>query len=366
MKPLDKKSLTAVVQEVCSPEEPLGPVFAGLRERLLGRSECFLNTLKKLARVIPESDARVLLIGESGTGKEPMARAVHELGSRAEEPLVAFNIAGVPETLLESHLFGHEQGAFTGAHKTTEGYLEQAGAGVLFLDEIGDLHLALQAKILRAIEEKTFRRVGGKEDIPFDARLVCATKLNLTHEVHEGRFREDLYYRISDVEIRIPPLRERGDDLLLLAEYFLKKLPEGKGRRLVRESVEILRSHPFRGNVRELEKVLQQAAVNARGTCIRPLDLPVEIMQETGGPSASSEAPEALKWPEKLLGMSHKDAMTCVEHEFDRWYLRERLKEAGGKVGRAAKLAGMDRKTFRRRWMECGLPPLSDRQQNEE
>jgi DNA-binding NtrC family response regulator len=358
MKPLDVKAIEDVLQRLLGEGDADTLIYRELRKRLIGDSEAFLAALKRLARVIPSHESNVLLIGESGTGKELLARATHELGPTAGGPWVTVNVAAIPKLLLESALFGHESGAFTGATSRHMGYLEEACGGTLFLDEIGDLEWDLQAKILRAVEERRYRRVGGRADIEFSARLVCATNSNLAVESRQGRFRSDLYFRIAEYEVRIPPLRERGDDVILLAKRLVRQHAKGDGRTLDRETIAILKTYPFPGNVRELQSIIDSALLDSSGATVRPLDLPLEVMTDNidTGPSRGSD--QKPLWPEDLFGRPHADAVLALERLFNREFLPKCFKAAQGKVVPAARRAGMDPKTFRRKWKECGLGTL--------
>jgi DNA-binding NtrC family response regulator len=244
---------------------------------LVGRSEAMQRMFRVIARAA-ETESTVLVTGESGTGKELIARAIHTLSPRRERPFVAVNCAALNEQLLESELFGHERGAFTGAHKTKIGRLEQADGGTVFLDEVGELSPAVQTKLLRALQERCFERVGGLSTIKVDLRLVAATHRDLPKLIAEGRFREDLFYRLNVVTIDAPPLRERAGDVRLLAELFVReKSAELRvaPRRLSPEALSALESHPFPGNVRELENLLERAIVLSDREELGPSDLPL-------------------------------------------------------------------------------------------
>lgn len=230
------------------------------------------HTIEKLA----PSTATIMLLGESGTGKELLARALHNLSPRKGERFVAINCAAIPETLLESELFGYEKGAFTGAAKQTAGKIEAANNGTLFLDEIGDLPLALQAKILRFLQERSFERVGGRSEIAVDVRIVCATHQNLKEMLARGNFREDLYYRLAEIVLEIPPLRSRPGDASLLAHTFVRRFSEEHKRgnmSLAADATDSIEAHPWRGNVRELENCIKRAVIMADGNILSSADL---------------------------------------------------------------------------------------------
>jgi two-component system NtrC family response regulator len=268
---LERENRQLIEQECCSP-------LAGV----IAASDCMLQVSRRIEKVAP-TDATVLLLGESGTGKELLAKAIHRLSPYANNRFVPINCAAIPETLLESELFGYEKGAFTGAAKRTPGKIEYADGGTLFLDEIGDLSLALQAKLLRFLQERVIERIGGREEIPIDARIVCATHQDLQKLMENGAFRQDLYYRISAVTIKIPPLRERRDDVIRLARYFLRRYATELGcplKGFSEDAIRALETHPWQGNVRELENKIKGAVIMTDGARISAQDLGLEIAQE--------------------------------------------------------------------------------------
>ena len=237
----------------------------------------------RMVEKVAPTDATVLLLGESGTGKELLARALHALSPRAEGRFVAINCAAIPETLLESELFGYEKGAFTGAAKQTLGKIEYANRGSLFLDEVGDLPQSLQAKLLRFLQERVIERVGGREEIPVDVRVVCATHQDLPHLIEQGRFREDLFYRISEIALRIPPLRERSGDALLLSRHFLELFSREHGRSIrgfTEDALAAIEAYPWPGNARELENRVKRAVIMADGNRIGAADLELDQPEE--------------------------------------------------------------------------------------
>jgi DNA-binding NtrC family response regulator len=243
--------------------------------RIIGESESIKRAVAETQRVA-QTDATVLLLGESGTGKELFARAVHHLSPRRDKPFVAINCAAIPETLIENELFGHERGAFTGAGDRRQGKFELAATGTVFLDEIGELPLAVQGKLLRAIEEKSIDRIGGRAPIPVDVRVVAATNKDLRTAVAQGEFRGDLFFRLAVFPIDIPPLRERGDDIVLLARHFAAEIgKETRGREatLSEVSINALRAHRWPGNVRELENAIERACILADASELQPRDL---------------------------------------------------------------------------------------------
>jgi DNA-binding NtrC family response regulator len=247
------------------------------RVKMIGVSRALQEVFKLVGRVA-RSDAPVLIAGESGTGKELVAKAVHEYSPRRQKEMITINCGAIPENLLESELFGHEKGSFTGAIARRAGRFEQADGGTLFLDEIGDMPLSIQVKLLRVLQDGSFSRVGSNETITTDVRIIAATHKNLSEEVAAGRFREDLYYRLNVVEIRIPPLRERVEDIPLLAEFFLQRITRKNGMariRLSAEAVNVLQSHTWPGNVRELENTIARACALASSSILLPSDIPL-------------------------------------------------------------------------------------------
>jgi DNA-binding NtrC family response regulator len=308
----------------------------GLRDRyrldnVVGRSEAMLQVYKTAARVA-STDATVLIQGESGTGKELVARAIHAASPRSSGPFVAVDCGAIAEGVLESELFGHARGAFTGAQVARRGLFEEAHHGTLFLDEIGDIGPNLQARLLRALQEGTIRRVGANEPIAVDVRIVAATNRDLEASVKEGAFRADLYYRLHVVSIRIPPLRERREDIPLLAEHFAQKHGRAEGSAISPEARELLLAHDWLGNVRELENVIARAlALNPSGVVL-PEDLPEAV-----------RAARATR-PPSLPDTSDRPSLAVLEQR----YASQVLQETGGNKTRAAEILGIDRKTLYR------------------
>jgi DNA-binding NtrC family response regulator len=309
---------------------------------LIGSSPEMLTVFKAVARAA-QSDATVLVLGESGTGKEMVARVLHSQSHRASGPFIAINCAAIPENLLESELFGHEKGAFTGAIGRRIGRLERATGGTLFLDEIGDMSIALQSKILRALQEREIERVGGSSTVPIDVRVVAATNRDLVECVQEGTFREDLYYRLAVVTLRLPPLRDRGQDLDRLVEHF-GVFYAREHRRAVRavseEALEVLRQHPWPGNVRQLRNALERAVVMADGEVLLPEHLPADIHT----PNVDRRN-EAVPVHEPL----------CTLQEMERRMIGRALEETRRNFSAAAELLGIHRNTLRRKMQEYGL-----------
>ncbi len=308
-------------------------------DEIVGSSAALFEVLKIASR-ISATDATVLILGESGTGKELFARAIHQNSRRKENPFVAINCAAIPNELLESELFGYEQGAFTGASKSKQGRIEAAHTGTLFLDEIGEMPMTLQAKLLRVLQEREFERLGGIKKQKLDIRLICATNRNLKDLVEQGKFRQDLYYRLKVVELTLPPLRERPEDIEELAKHFLKKhAVEGKVCDLSDEALAVLESYAWYGNVRELENVMLRCAVLATGKTIRKEDLPPEII-EVLEPTIPIQ-----------LGKTLADA----EAEFRKMYLTKTLQKTTS-ISEAAKQLGINRTHFYKLLAQLGIP----------
>lgn len=300
---------------------------------IIGKSPAMKRVFEIISRVSPTS-SNVLVLGESGTGKELVAKAVHYNGPRKEKPFIPINCAAIPDGLLESELFGHARGAFTGAVAAHRGMLLEAQHGTVFLDEIAEMGQALQAKILRAIEDKEVRPVGGSEPRTLDVRIIAATQRNLREEISKGNFREDLYYRLNVIPIQLPPLRERREDIPLLVEHFLKKYSEQMGtssKGLSREAMAKLMTHDWPGNVRELENLIERSLVLSQSDVIGPDELAFE-------PSANSTP---------IVEKAVNEDMTLGELED--MYIREVLKKTGGKKEQAAKILGINRRTLYRK-----------------
>jgi DNA-binding NtrC family response regulator len=277
LRPVVEAAFQSIEHRRAAPEQTAEAPPPESRTRMIGASRALQEVLKMVGRVA-RSDAPVLVSGESGTGKELIARAIHEYSARRRRELVAINCGAIPENLLESELFGHEKGSFTGAIARRAGRFEQCDGGTLFLDEIGDMPQSVQVKLLRVLQDGAFSRVGSNETLSADVRIVAATNKNLAEEVAKGRFREDLYYRLNVVEIHIPPLRERPEDIPLLAEFFLQRVTRRNGMariRLSEEAVATLQSHRWPGNVRELENTIVRACALASSEVLLPSDIPM-------------------------------------------------------------------------------------------
>ncbi len=328
-------------------------------EGIIGQDPAFQEVMRIVHKVAPSSST-VLILGESGTGKEIVARAIHKLSPRAARPFIAINCSAIPDNLIENELFGHERGAFTGATERKTGLIETADKTTLFLDEIADLGIGLQAKILRVLQEKELRRVGGNESIRVDMRLVAATNRNIAEEVAEGRFREDLYYRINVVTITLPPLRDRRSDIPVLANHALDKfshLASGRVKEISREAMEVLLDYAWPGNVRQLESALERAILLCEGDRIVPRDLPQEVLSR----KAMTRAPERLRAEKFEIPAEGIDF-----EKFERDLIMQAMEKADWVIAKAAKLLGMSYRTLQYRLEKFGIrkpeakPPPAD------
>ncbi len=341
---------------------------------IIGQSPTLAEVFRILGKVAP-TDSTVLVTGESGTGKELLVRALHANSSRAAKPFVPINCGAIPKELLESELFGHEKGAFTHAIRSRAGRFELADGGTIFLDEIGEMDLSLQVKILRVLQEKEIERVGGSGSRKVDVRIVAATNRDLESEVAAGRFREDLYYRLNVIPLHLPPLRERGGDVLLLARHFLSRFCRKKSRvplALAPDARRILAAYAWPGNVRELENVMERLSILVDGDVVQAADLPQKILEQVGDPAelpdieepGAAEAPQrsghvaataagpaaanpnAFFWPDLSVlaaqGMNLKDFLDAVESRL----IDEALDKAQGVKNQAAEFLGVKRTTL--------------------
>jgi two-component system, NtrC family, response regulator PilR len=306
---------------------------------IIGRSESMLVVFKMI-ETVARTTSTILLTGESGTGKGLVAQAIHFHSLRREKPFVALNCGALPESLLESELFGHMRGSFTGADANKKGLLEVAERGTVFLDEIGEMSAVMQVKLLRVLQERRFRRVGGLEELQADIRVITATNQDLSKLIAEGRFREDLFYRINVIPIALPPLRDRREDIPLLAEHFLKKY-SGQMEKMIsgisREAMELLVAHDWPGNIRELENVLERAVA---------LEATPTILAESLPPAVRNESPRAALQPGESLPGPGFDLEAHVK-EIEIGFIAEALKRAGGVQVKAADLLGMSFRSFR-------------------
>ncbi len=326
---------------------------------LVGNTAVMQEIYKTIGKVA-ESDATVLIHGESGTGKELVARAIHYHSKRSGRLFVAVNSAAIPSELLESELFGHEKGAFTGAVARKIGKFEAAAGGTLFLDEIGDMNLPLQGKLLRVLQEREFERLGGTEPMKTDVRVIAATHQNLEKAVREKRFREDLFYRLNVIQINIPPLRKRKDDIYPLAEYFMQKHQPGAGasKTLTTETIKILRAYDWPGNVRELENAIQRVLTLSAGNKIFPDALPPQIFKPGHGVAFSFESflQEKLSdLVDRMGGLETGEIYSMVIQRVEKPLITLVLKKTEGNQVRAASLLGINRNTLRKKIRDLGV-----------
>ena len=371
LKPLEYDQIRAQVQSACATSRLmhvpalLAPDAASSQsgDALIGRCPAMQEVYKAIGRVAP-TDATVLILGESGTGKELVARAVYQHSKRASKPFLAINCGAIPEALVESELFGHEKGAFTGADRKRIGKFEQCSGGTLFLDEVGELPLLAQVKLLRVLQEQQFERVGGTETIQAKVRVIAATNADLEKLVAAGRFRSDLFFRLNVFTIRLPALRERGDDLDLLTDYHLTRFARELDRPLPvvpPETREVLRRYGWPGNVRELQSILKQTLIQSRGTVLLPEFLPVTLQQATSGSGtlAGQETPTpALDWErfirERLEAGAHDLYAECLAL-MERQLLTRILARTEGNQLRAAELLGITRGSLRHKLRALGI-----------
>lgn len=333
---------------------------SALPDALIGRSEAMQQVYKAIGRVAP-TDATVLIRGESGTGKELVARAIYHHSLRAHKPFLVINCVAIPETLLESELFGYEKGAFTGATSRRVGKIEQANGGTVFLDEIGDMPFNIQAKILRLLQEKSIERLGGREPIPVDVRIIAATNRDLEASLAAGHFREDLYYRLKVVTIELPPLRERKGDASLLCDYFLARFSTEMGIAnpgISPEARAMIESTPWPGNVRELANTLQKALIFSRGYPIRPEDISKAFQGTSTQAQTNDENTEKIlrQWVrESLAAGVRQDIFAFFMDRLTRILISEALDLTKGNRSKAAKLLGISRPTLHDKMEKCGL-----------
>ena len=334
-KPYDKSALLETINRALDRLEAIDSEIVSASPKM--------ETVKKMVLKVARSNSTVLVRGESGTGKELIARAVHNQSPRAAEMFQAVNCAAINENLLESELFGHEKGSFTGAHAEKKGLFEIADRGTLFLDEIAELDVGIQAKLLRALQERKIRRVGGTHEINVDVRVIAATNRDLRAMVSDGRFRDDLYYRINVLSIDVPPLRERREDIPVLIEYFLKKHTKNTSRLvtgLTAETKKLMNDYSWPGNVRQLESAIERAILLSEGDQITPDDLPTEVRQEVG-PTAEG----AFKLPAEGINFE----------EVERNLITQAMEQTDYNITRAAKLLGLTFRTLQYRLEKFGI-----------
>lgn len=365
-KPLDATQLKRVVEQALAISQLIhvpaimdeGERPEDKPDRLIGSGPAMQGVCKQIGRVAPQ-DVNVLVLGESGTGKELVARALYHHSRRSQTPFLAINCAAITESLLESELFGHERGAFTGADRRRIGKFEQCNGGTLFLDEVGDMAPHTQAKILRLLQERCFERVGGNESITVDVRIVAATNQDLDRLIEAGRFRKDLYYRLSGVTITLPPLRERHEDVAELAHYFLFRYNRQLGTALQsisEDALELLQAYPWPGNVRELQNVIRQSIIVAAGPTILPEFLPADVLQHEPSESESHfdiAGLADLDWqnlPQTIrswIDSGESDLYRRAREKFDRLIIGEAMQHVGGNRSQAGKILGLSHVTLR-------------------
>jgi DNA-binding NtrC family response regulator len=365
VKPLDLSELVQVVDQALKISHLIhvptavdsATQLSDASDRLIGSGPAMQSLFKQMGRIAP-LDEKVLILGESGTGKELVARAIYHHSRRSQGPFLAINCAAIPETLLESELFGHEKGAFTGAERQRIGKFEQCHRGTIFLDEVGDMPLATQAKMLRLLQDGQFQRVGGNETLTVDVRVLAATNQNLETMIAENRFRRDLYYRIRGVTLHLPPLREREDDIAELSHYFLFRLNRQLGtavQTISTEALEMLARHPWPGNVRELQSVLREALIVATGPTLLPEFLalsappvPAEIERpESIAPPQADDWAKLGQYVDEGVKSRRPELYRSLIQQFDAIVLGRVMQAVGGLQSRAAEVLGLSRPTLR-------------------
>jgi two-component system nitrogen regulation response regulator GlnG len=382
LKPLELGPLRELVHRACASsrlmhvpavvsEPEAAPPGA---DALIGRCAAMQEVYKAIGRVAAQ-DVTVLILGESGTGKELIARAIYQHSARKDKPFLAVNCAAIPETLLESELFGHERGAFTGADRKRIGKFEQCHGGTIFLDEVGDMTPLTQTKILRVLQEQKFERVGGNETVETDVRVIAATNVDLEKAADTGRFRRDLYFRLNVFTIRLPPLRDRGDDLVLMTRHYVRRFSKELNKAVTEiapETVELMRRYPWPGNVRELQSVVKQSLLQMRGTVLLPEDLPVTVLAPAAaaaataaplspGPAAPAPAPPAagdFNWDryvaERIANGSENLYAESLER-MEREVLVRILRHTNGNQVQAARILGITRGSLRTKIRALGI-----------
>ncbi len=365
LKPADPAEVAAAAGKACedarrtSKPVEIGEVYPE-QDTIVGRSREMREIYKQLGRISAQP-VTVLIRGETGTGKELIARAIFQHGHRAHKPFVAVNCAAIPEALLESELFGHEKGAFTGADRVRIGRFEQAHGGTLFLDEIGDLNASLQVKLLRVLQEKIIHRVGGDREIPVDVRVIAATHRNLEQMVRAGEFREDLFYRLNVASILIPPLRDRRDDIPLLVDYFLHRYGieyKFEGPSIAPAAVEFLERQDWPGNIRQLQNVIRRALLLSRGYTIGWQDCRAILEESDLG---SVESPSLREWVRatltRVIEGELEAALPELESGFEREVYSQAISRSGGNQAKAARWLGVSRLTLREKLRAYGIHP---------
>jgi DNA-binding NtrC family response regulator len=336
---------------------PIGEASETSGDSFVGRSPQMLDVFKAVGRVVAHQSVTVLIRGESGSGKELVARALYQHSDRHDRPFMAVNCAALPDTLLESELFGHEKGSFTGADRRRIGKFEQCNGGTLFLDEVGDMSPLVQGKVLRVLQEQRFERVGGNETIQTNVRLIAATNRNLEGMVKKSEFREDLFYRLNGVTVSLPPLRERIEDVPLLLQHFLRLASHELGKSEIEgvspAALELLKQYDWPGNVRELQSVVRQSLLNATGPVIIPEFLPAEVLghspNRSSGTSEGSPEVDLKSFVERRLGSGTTDLYSEAVEVMERFLFTRVLRETAGNQSKAAEILGITRGKVRDR-----------------
>ena len=313
-------------------------------DRIVGSSPRMLH-IYQMVRQVAKTRTNILITGESGTGKELIARAIHDNSERADQPFIPVNCGGIPETLVESEFFGHKKGAFTGASQDKMGLLEAAHGGTIFLDEVGELSITMQVKLLRAVQERSFRAVGGTRDISVDIRIISATNKQLEDEVIEGRFREDLFYRLNVIEIKVPALRERKGDLRILTQHFIEKFSKEMGKEVTKVSsyaIDLLKKYNFPGNVRELENLIERSVALSSTNILLPDSLAMSIHKRRWIEGVQNKRFDLDEVP-------HGVALDNILADIEQAYLKKALECTGGNKNKAAELLGITFRSFRYR-----------------
>jgi two-component system nitrogen regulation response regulator GlnG len=363
-KPFDLDQVISVVERaVARDEAEPRPARQESGGRLLGESPAMQEVFRTIGR-LSRSDISVLITGETGSGKEVVAQVLHQHSPRARGPFVAINTAAIPAELLESELFGHEKGAFTGAHLRRVGRFEEAAGGTLFLDEIGDMPLPLQTRLLRVLAEGDYYRVGGRDMLQADVRVIAATHQDLEDKVRTGEFREDLFHRLNVIRIALPPLRERTEDIAILARRFLAQVAAELGleeKRLRPETVRVLEGHSWPGNVRQLLNLCRQLCVMAPGDQIFPEDLPVDMLGAASASAGEAEWTDSLRhWARRELAVGGSDLFGRAQEELERVLIDCALDQTGGQRLKAAELLGLGRNTLTRKLQKFEKDPDAD------
>jgi two-component system response regulator AtoC len=361
-KPFEQEELKKVIAKATRAHEierqnVHGPTKAGEKAPLIGHSSAMRQIFEIVAKVA-ESPSTILITGESGTGKELIARELHQGSSRRDKPLIKVNCAAIPKDLVESELFGYEKGAFTGAVGSKPGRFELADGGTLFLDEIGEIPVEMQVKLLRALQESEFERVGGIKTLHVDVRLIAATNRDLQALIADGRFREDLFYRLAVVPISLPPLRDRREDIPLLVHHFIGKYDQRLGKRVERvdeEAMQMLLAYSWPGNIRELENLMERSVLFADGPVILGSSLPDALRERSSGATVPIAAVGPLGAIAAPSGASMKEIVRHAQAELEKELISRALEETGGNVTRAAKRLQISRKSLQVKMKELGL-----------